>query len=393
MLTRFVSFALLLLCGAGLLVAWKVDGFEWLAFEALIFLLLMFWVVVWAAGRQPARWSWMFLPFLGVVAWGALQLAMGWTAYRFATVTDMVRWGCYGAVFFLGFQAFAEPGSAGRFRAVFTVYAFALSVISVLQWFAGNGKIYWLFQPPEPAGLGPFLNRDHYASFIALAIAAAAVEMVRRPRQRWVFAIASAAMYASVVAGASRAGFVLVTLELVLLAALLGFSGRGVLAVAGLMTVFVLVVGWETLYERLKIPDPYSGRREVAQATVDMIRANPWKGYGLGTWTYIYPAHARKDFGVFINAAHNDWLQWTSDGGVPVLIAMLALLAGFVAMVPRAPWVLGVPIVFLHGLIDFPMQGRFLPATVFLVAGVAAASARRHRKKKRGQAEEPALAN
>jgi O-antigen ligase len=367
----------------GLLFAWKLDGFVWRGFEALVFVLLAVWAVAWAAGRLRARWSWLFLPFAAILAWGGVQLALGWTAYAFATVTDMVRWGCYGAVFFLGFQVFAEAGSASRFRAVFTVYAFALAVVSVLQYFAGNGRIYWLFQPPDPAGLGPFLNRDHYAAFIAMAIAAAAVEMVRRPAQRWVFAIATAAMYASVVAGASRAGFVLVTIELVLLAALLGFSGRGVLAVAGLMTVFVLVVGWETLYQRLQIPDPYAGRREVAQATVQMVRANPWKGYGLGTWTYAYPAHAQKDFGVFVNAAHNDWLQWTADGGVPMLIAMLAFFGGMVALVPRAPWALGVPLVFLHSLIDFPMQGRFLPATLFLVAGVAAASARRHRKVRR----------
>jgi hypothetical protein len=33
---------------------------------------------------------------------------------------------------------------------------------------------------------------------------------------------------------------------------------------------------------------------------------------------------------------------------------------------------MGVPIVFLHSLIDFPMQGHFLPAVVFLILGVAA---------------------
>jgi O-antigen ligase len=393
MLSRFLSTTLLLLCGVGLLFAWMLDGLVWRSFEALVFLLLAIWMAGWAAGRLEARWSWLFLPFLGIMAYGVVQLALGWTAYAFATATDLIRWGCYLAVFFLAFQLFGKRGSGGRFRRVFAIYAFALAVVSVLQYFAGNGKIYWLFQPPatDVAGLGPFLNRDQYASFIALAIAAAGFEMVRRPRHRWVFAIATAALYASVIAGASRAGFVLLTMELVLLFVLLGFSGRGALAVVGLVVAFGFVVGWETLYERLRIPDPYAGRREMAGATLGMIKSNPWKGYGLGTWTYVYPAHAERDFGVFVNAAHNDWLQWTAEGGIPVLACLLALLCGILAFVPRAPWALGVPIVFLHSLIDFPMQGRFLPATVFLMAGVAAAQVRRRRKE--WQAPEPAPAD
>jgi O-antigen ligase len=135
-----------------------------------------------------------------------------------------------------------------------------------------------------------------------------------------------------------------------------------------------LVVGWETLYERLRIPDPYAGRREVASATVRMFKANPWKGSGLGTWTNVYPAYAPKDFGVFINAAHNDWLQWGAEGGIPMLACLFLLFGASVSLVRRVPWVLGVPIVFFHCLVEFPMQGRFLPAIVFLVLGIATRS-------------------
>lgn len=41
------------------------------------------------------------------------------------------------------------------------------------------------------------------------------------------------------------------------------------------------------LYDRRGIPDPYAGHREVASATVRMIEANPWKSFGLGTWTNV----------------------------------------------------------------------------------------------------------
>jgi hypothetical protein len=374
MLNRGLSYSLLTFCGAGLLMAWTPQRFAWYLFEALVFSLFILWTAAWSMGKLEARWSWLFLPLLAIVGWGGFQLHMGWSVYAFATEADTIRWGAYFLIFFLAYQLFGENGRAGSFRRIFTIYALVLAVVSVLQYFLGNGKIYWLFTTEEPAGLGPFLNRDHYASFIALALPAAAVEMSRHPRQRWFFALTMAVLYASVIAGASRAGFVLLTLEVLVLFAILKFSGRTVLAIGALMVAFGFVVGWQTLYERLRIPDPYDGRREVASATVQMFEANPWKGFGLGTWTNVYPAYASKDFGVFINAAHNDWLQWGAEGGIPVLACLFLVFGASIFLVRKVPWALGVPIVFLHSLIDFPMQGRFLPPLVFLVLGIAGRS-------------------
>jgi O-antigen ligase len=374
MLNRCLSYSLLALCGVGLLMAWAPQRFAWFPFEALVFGLFILWTSAWSMGRLQARWSCLFLPFLAMVCWGCLQLRMGWSVYAFATEVDTIRWGAYFLIFFLAFQLFGENGSAGSFRRIFTIYALALAVVSVLQYFLGNGKIFWLFATQEPARLGPFLNRDHYAAFIALAIPSAAFEMLHHPRQRGFFVLTIAVLYTSVIAGASRAGFVLVTLEVLVLFAILKFSGRTVLAVGALMVAFGSVVGWETLYARLRIPDPYDGRREVAAATLQMFEASPGKGFGLGTWSNVYPAYARKDFGVFVNAAHNDWLQWGAEGGIPALACLLLVFGASVFLVRKVPWALGVPIVFLHSLIDFPMQGRFLPALVFLVLGIAARS-------------------
>jgi O-antigen ligase len=372
MLTRAFSRILLALCGAGLLVAWITDPFVWHVFEGLIFVLLSLWTVAFALGKVDAAWSWTFAPFLAIVAWGGVQLWRGWTVYPFATSTDILRWLTYGAIVFLAVQCFPATEGHGGFRKAFTIYALILAIVSVFQHFLGNGKIFWLFTTVETANMGPFLNRDHYASFIALALPPAIVEMLRTPRQGWFYALASAVLYTSAVAGASRAGFILLTLEVVILVLLLSLPGRAVLGLAALILILGFVVGWDTLYERLlHDPDPYALRREVAQSTVQMVKASPWKGFGLGTWTYVYPAFAIKDFGLYGNAAHNDWLQWACDGGVPLVGFLLALFYAAAAQAKRAPWALGVPIVLLHGLIDFPMQGRFLPAVVFLILGVA----------------------
>jgi O-antigen ligase len=55
-----------------------------------------------------------------------------------------------------------------------------------------------------------------------------------------------------------------------------------------------------------------------------MAREKPWTGFGLGIWPTVYPANALYDDGTFVNEAHNDWLQWAVEGGVPLVAAMLA---------------------------------------------------------------------
>ena len=379
MLDRLISNSLLILCGAGLFVAWMPDRTAWRGFEVLVLACLIVWLICWVAGRGAgaarAAWSPRVLPLAAVALWGAVQLSMGWSAYPYATRVEVVRWAVYAAVFFLAFQSFGDERNGGRFRAIAAIYGLAMAVVSIFQHFLGNGKIFWLFETAEHADMGPFLNYDHFASFVALVLPCALVEMLRRRDRRWLFGMIAAVLYASVVAGTSRAGSILVTLELLFLVVVLKFSPRLVGALVALAVGLGFVVGWGALYDRLRLPDPYAGRREVAAASVEMCRAKPLKGHGLGTFTLVYPAYAQKDLGAFVNAAHNDWLEWTADGGAPMLLLMLIIAGGAASLVKRVPWAVGVPVVFLHGLIDFPMQGRFLPATVFLLSGIAARAA------------------
>jgi len=50
-------------------------------------------------------------------------------------------------------------------------FGFVLSVVSVMQLFSSEGKVFWLFPTPHKQFVvGPFLNRDHYACFIELVL-------------------------------------------------------------------------------------------------------------------------------------------------------------------------------------------------------------------------------
>jgi len=143
----------------------------------------------------------------------------------------------------------------------------------------------------------------------------------------------AAAMYASVIASASRGGFILTSAEILVVPVLLWLQGRtsgravgrSVVGVVLLLAVFTAVVGWGTVWERLRTPDPFAVRREFSISSMRMIADRPWFGFGLGTWPVAYPAYAIVDTGRFANRAHADWLEWTADGGLPLGIAMATL--------------------------------------------------------------------
>jgi len=132
-----------------------------------------------------------------------------------------------------------------------------------------------------------------------------------------------------------------------------------------LAVAFTAVVGWGYIWKRFQEPDPYEMRRQLLRSSLAMIRERPWTGFGLGTWPAVYPAYASFDNGKFINHAHNDWAEWTAEGGIPFLLCLLAV-AGFAARhAVRFPWALGISFVFLHSLVDYPMQKPALAALVF----------------------------
>ena len=137
--------------------------------------------------------------------------------------------------------------------------------------------------------------------------------------------------------------------------------------------VFTLVVGWQAVWARINMPDPLQGRREFNVSSLRMIRERPWVGFGLGTWPYTYPAHAVVSLHGYVNAAHNDWAQWAAEGGLGFGCLMLGIFVWSVLRTLRHPWALGIPVVFIHCLVDFPLQIPALELWLFVMLGALAA--------------------
>ncbi len=358
-------------------------------------------LTLWAPARWPlAVFQIALFAFAGVelfryreMKWHpaaiALAAAAGWGLFQIAAHTTIYPWRTWDAVlvWITNLTAFCIALRRGRegFLPAMLGFAFILSIVAMLTLLTSPpDKVFWIFDAemdPHPT-LGPFVYRNQYAAFVEAVLPLAIVRAIHDRKRSVLYIVIASTLFASVVAGGSRMGSAL-CLATILVTPMAAFtrgliSGRTLARVlAGsiaAVTVLTTVVGWEATWNRLQEPNPYSLRADLVRSSIEMVRDRPIMGFGLGTWSDAYPAYARFDDGRFVNQAHNDWIQWAAEGGAPFFCIMLFIAVWTVRPATRSLWGIGMLAVFVHCLIDYPMQQRpQLAAFFFAMLGCIAA--------------------
>ena len=363
----------------GILTLWVPARWALSTFQVALFAL----AVVRIAQRRSIGRHFVGLLLAAAVAWCALQMVLGWSIDRVTTLDATLNWIANLAAFALSADLYRNAQQRERFLRAALIFTSVLAVVSIFTFLTSPaGKAFWIFETETGSHmLGPFVYQNQYAAFIE-AILPLAIIGVLRDRRRWMLhALIVATLFGSVVTGGSRTGSILCLTEIFVIP-LIAF-GRGMIParvlaralLGSLAAVVVLtgVVGWERLWERLQEPNPYSLRQDLVLSSVSMARSRPLTGFGLGTWPEAYPGYARFDDDRFVNQAHNDWLQWASEGGLPFLALMLGIAVWSVKPALRSLWGVGILSVWLHALLDYPMQQRpALAAFFFALLGALA---------------------
>ena len=315
------------------------------------------------------------------VLWGLLQASAGWTVDCFKTLNEVLNWTTNLAVFGLALALSRDVRRRERFLSAVLWFGTVLAALSMLTVFSSPaGKVFWTFQAgSDRPTLGPFVYYNQYAAFIEAVLPLALVRAISDQRRRLFYSVIGALLLASVVAGGSRAGPILCLAEVIAIPLIaLGQGiisrravGRVLLATMSTLVVLGAVAGWDVIWKRLQEPNPYAVRKAFLLSSLEMIRDRPLTGFGLGTWPEVYPGFARFDDGLFANQAHNDWAQWAAEGGIPFFLLMVAVVGGAIPAAFRSLWGLGLLAVFLHCVVDYPMQQRpALAAFFFALLGI-----------------------
>jgi O-antigen ligase len=224
-----------------------------------------------------------------------------------------------------------------------TIFGFLLAMFGLTQSFTSDGtKVYWFRELTQSTAFGPFINRHHFAGYMELALAlplgllfSGAIESYKKP----LYAFAAMLMGVSLIMTNSRGGIISLAAEILFLVVIAGPSLsrkeakekgarvrslliRAVLA-AGLVIVLffgALAVGGADAFTRLlgtvNSADPTTGRAHFWNVTLDVIKAYPVAGSGLGSFGVIYSRYDSRNGYWRLEQAHNDYLQTLSDGGI-----------------------------------------------------------------------------
>jgi O-antigen ligase len=368
---------------AGILTCWAQGYWPVALVEIGAFLAAGIWLAWVVIARTPVPAGFVLFPVCATALWGILQFIAGQTAYRFETGKAVLSWAACASVFLVAREVSGRTPERNRLLRWVLWFGAAVSLLTVLQYFTSKGNVFWLFRTEQERVLGPFLYKNQCAAFLELVFPLAVYQSLVDRRQPLLYVAMAGAMFAATVGAVSRAGMLIILSELVAILLFAWFRGlipagklwKTVVWAAGLTVVLAAVVGWQVTLQKFREPEPYRVRRELLFSSLAMIADRPWTGFGLGTWPAVYPAYARFDNGLAANHAHNDWAEWAAEGGLP-FVALLAMLAVWsIRPGMDSLWGIGVPAVFAHSLVDYPLREPALAVLLFLMAGALAGRA------------------
>jgi O-antigen ligase len=264
-------------------------------------------------------------------------------------------------VFITARRIFAAGGVRLVVRGV-AVIGMLLAAIALAQEATANGLMYWRYKPLDegPPPFGPFVNRNHFATWAILAIPmclgyltahSAAHRQREGPPLPWrrrvvlffdgrAMALTTAAclLLVALILSLSRSGLLgIVTAGcagVLLRAGRQSSNGRALwwigAGTAGVVALSLAQLNPATLGARLSTIRISAGNRMLIWSdTIPIVRDFWLTGTGAGTYLTSMLVYQRTSPGWLYNQAHNHYVQVASEGGllvgVPVLLGLAAL--------------------------------------------------------------------
>jgi O-antigen ligase len=361
-------------------------------------------------GMVKLIWSPLYIPLamfflLGVAQYGA-RLTLDRSETRQALVllvTDL-------AFFFLAVQLFGASRSAALrpFGLATLVFAGGMGLFAILQSAAGMHRVYGVIDTPGGGFFGPYVNRDHFAGLMEMLLPVAVLYIAGRhgkfspEASVWRLSAVALALAAFLLSG-SRGGLLALSVEIAVVAAALGRAGaetrhgrRLALAaaltlVAGVMLFAYVDPGWvakklgSVAYVDKTWADWASDRKKMAFDALRMWRDHPLLGVGLGDFETASPRYQSYPSDLWIDHAHNDYVEAAAETGLVGALLIFSALALFFRLAFRdwghplrshAGWIrLGAAVgccgMLVHSLGDFNLHIPANAAWFAVLAGIA----------------------
>jgi O-antigen ligase len=371
---------------------------EWSTFAFEVGAAVLF--LVWAGQQFVSRQvtianNPLYLPaflFFGLLL---TQIALHIPAYRYITEYEVLHYVAYGIVLLIGAECIREEGARKIFALVMIVFGACYAFFALAQELTANGKIFWMVKPRFGGSIyGSYVNRDHYAGLMEMLVPipfVLSMGHVLKGGKRALVGSCAVLMAATIFLSGSRGGMLAFVLEMVLFAALTLRKGRspriavGLLAGCVLVLAFLIFLGRGQVLGRLGDLGP-GIRLTITKDSLRMFTKRPMLGWGLGTFPTVYPGYRSFYTNLFVNEAHNDYVQLLVETGLLGFALMLWFLIRLYrhGLPTSRRWefkwdgavslaaLLGCTGILLHSFVDFNLQIPANAALFYVLCGLAA---------------------
>jgi O-antigen ligase len=412
--------------------------------------ILFLWVVDgWQLGNFRVSRNLLQLPLLGALVVGLIQLlplrgvgsttglAQTLSLDPYATRLVLVQLATL-LLYFAATLVFTDtPHRLHLLVRTIMIFGFCLAIFGLTQSITSPTKVYWLRELNQSTAFGPFINRHHFAGYMELTIAlplgllfAGAIDK----EKRLLYLFVAGLMGVALVMTNSRGGIISLVAEILFFMIVTAVWRRpegdlplkssrlrnaavrivlGVALMVGLFTGVILLGGEMSLsrfIDTVNTDDPTTGRAHFWSVTLEMIKANPVIGTGLGAFGVIYTRYDSRN-GLFrLEQAHNDYLQVLSDAGIlgaalALFFVILLFRRAFVRTESRDDFRRGVALaalggcfaVLVHSFFDFTLHTTSNALLFLILAAMATLNGRvehvhRKRRRRKGQPSRPRTA-
>lgn len=435
-----LSIVVLLLLTAFLSVIFfgAVDPLATSALGAAAAVIVILWLAEsWRAGQFTIYLDALYLPLLGLVTIGFIQLLplRADTAAQellgvpvesslsldpFATRMFTVRLVILLVLFAAAFTFVDSKRKIRNFALWIIGFGAVMSFFAILQRLSGTDAIYGIRRTPQAIPFGPFVNQHHFAAFMELTSGLALGLLFGRSgsRERRIFLVFAAVLMGIAVIFTGSRGGLLSYLGVVAVAGVLsvlrakGGAGNrrvgrmaalagGAALFAGVTTAAFLLGGGEALFRGIgqNQADITSGRTHFWSVAWRIFTDYPILGAGFDAFGVAFTRYDTWNGTFRVEQAHNDYLQALADAGILGFACVAAFIYLFArkslnviarsADETRAAIAVGAAAgctgILIHSIFDFPL--RTTSNAIFFLLSVVIACA----QVERGRSQNAAL--
>lgn len=432
LLDRSIFYGLIAVIALTAIPYGTVESWSEALFECAVFFLTLLWIVHgFIAGSWRIGNTRLVLPMIGLVLLAIVQSVAWWrtdlagehvwfalSADPFETWAFAFRMAALVLAALLVIRFTSNTKRLGILVHAIIAVAVASALFGIARQAMQHGQGFVLSRLQPEQGFGQFINKNHFAFLIEMAVGlVVGVALMRRGRRDRVLAYLSALllMWTAIVLSNSRGGLLTITVQ-VIFAALLFANSRTfareksvnqkgwirwtrsiavtTVMIGALLLIIVVGVVWlggdqlatgvETATVEMTgvdVSEMHEGarRRDIWRATWQMFKAHPIAGAGLGGFWAEVPVYHPASGVLTPQQTHNDYLELLASGGIlgAVLFIWFAIAltrqarqsvnagGGFQRAVLLGA-IIGVVGVGVHSMVDFGLHIT-INALVFVV--------------------------